>query len=45
MGSLIEDDVIVKIEPPPLALMEGKVIRESDDEVVAEATASFMTRA
>lgn len=27
-----------------LALMEGKVIRESDDEVVAEATASFMTR-
>jgi acyl-coenzyme A thioesterase PaaI-like protein len=28
-----------------LALMEGKVIRESDDAVVAEATASFMTRA
>ena len=28
-----------------LALMEGKVIRVSDEEVVAEATASFMTRA
>ena len=28
-----------------LAQMEGKVIRVSDDEVVAEATASFMTRA
>ena len=27
-----------------LALMEGKVIRVSDEEVVAEATASFMTR-
>lgn len=27
-----------------LALMEGRVIRQSDDEVVAEATASFMTR-
>jgi acyl-coenzyme A thioesterase PaaI-like protein len=28
-----------------LAVMEGKVIRAADDEVVAEATASFMTRA
>ena len=27
-----------------LALMEGRVIREDTDEVVAEATASFMTR-
>ena len=27
-----------------LALMEGRVIRQADDEVVAEATASFMTR-
>ena len=28
-----------------LAMMEGKVIREKDGEVVAEATGSFMTRA
>lgn len=28
-----------------LAIMEGKVIRQDDDSVVAEATASFMTRA
>ena len=27
-----------------LALMEGKVIRAADGELVAEATASFMTR-
>jgi len=27
-----------------LALMEGKVLRQADDQVVAEATASFMTR-
>ncbi|MFV2089278.1 MAG: PaaI family thioesterase [Pseudomonadales bacterium] len=27
-----------------LALMEGKAIRDSDDQLVAEATASFMTR-
>ncbi len=27
-----------------LALMEGRAIRESDDQLVAEATASFMTR-
>lgn len=27
-----------------LALMEGRVVRADDDEVVAEATASFMTR-
>ena len=27
-----------------LAIMEGRVIRQDDDEIVAEATASFMTR-